>query len=148
MVPLLARLYDDRKMCACSTKSEISFSPHHLGKGDSYRSPVASLMAALGFSRRKLASSGKSWMAHSRHRAFAAPANVWPFNHHWGAFSAPTNPIDQSLETCLSIWTEPCTNRPPFGYREQIAVQLRPTLRGLDAVSVSTLNPDPCFVSG
>ena len=58
----------------------------------------------------------------------------------------PVEPIDQSLEICLSIWTEPCskggmlappcaipsTNRPPFGYREQIVVQSRPTSSRLD----------------
>ncbi len=55
-------------------------------------------------------------------------------------------PIDQSLEICLSIWTEPCskggmlappcaipsTNRPPFGYRERADAQPRPTLSRLD----------------
>ncbi|MEW8073528.1 MAG: hypothetical protein AB2826_24215 [Candidatus Thiodiazotropha sp.] len=38
-------------------------------------------------------------------------------------------PIDQTLEKCLSIWTEPCTNRSPFGFREHIAAQPRPLFR-------------------
>lgn len=33
-------------------------------------------------------------------------------------------------------------NRPPFGYRDHIAVQSRPTLRGLDTATVSTLDYD------
>ncbi|MBT3039170.1 MAG: hypothetical protein KME37_09550 [Candidatus Thiodiazotropha sp. (ex Codakia orbicularis)] len=52
-----------------------------------------------------------------------------PFDHHWGVFSASANPIDQSLEKCLSIWTEPCPTVRRLDVRERFGAQPRPLFR-------------------
>ena len=139
MTARCVRVVQNVPFCSPRTDLEKDVSPSVLSSGGALTSTL-SAYRLQGF-RQVLGGASASL-------SLNAPVNVRPFNHHWGAFSAPTNPIDQSLEKCLSIWTEPCTNRPPFGYREQVAVQSRPTLRGLDAVSVSLLNLDHCFVNG
>jgi hypothetical protein len=45
-------------------------------------------------SQLKCVSEGKS-VCHIEAFSHQCTTNVWPFDHHWGAFSAPTNPIDQ-----------------------------------------------------
>ena len=135
----------------------ISSSPHHLEK-DVPPSVLSSggALSPNSVPCTRLQTRAFKWPI-QRHRAGMCHANGLVRSITSQGLRAPTprpfhggqgslrrslkEPIDQSLEICLSIWTEPCTNRPPFGYREQIAVQSRPTLRGLDAVSGPTLNP-------
>lgn len=93
ILPLLVEpiTYDDRKMCACSTKSPIFSSPHHLEKDVS--PSVLSSGDALSFKYCYAIFSGKRCFdALSASSQIIASVNVWPFNHHWGAYRCYPKP--------------------------------------------------------
>ena len=105
-------------------------------QGKHYRSPVASLSDVLSFKYCMAKFSGKlicgALLASSLHAPSERVAVQSPFG---GASKLPPKPPWPS-EDFIS----------PFGIPSTIS--LRPTVRRLDAVSVSTLNLDHCFDSG
>jgi len=78
MVPLLVMLYDDRKMCACSTKSEVFPSPHLSWEG---RCPVRSILRRRSKHRIIILWQELMWCIIGIEPSIA-PVNVWTFNHH------------------------------------------------------------------